>query len=178
MPETSAIPTTPLAHPEPSLTVRRAGPRDAQDLARLAAELNEHQGDPSDNFPPEVILRDGFGAEPHFHALIAELDGAAVGYALLVPAYETGWGAPGYYLNDMHVTASARRRGVGRALLAAAAHHTTAMGRRYLWWATRAWNEEAQAFYRALGAFDEPLRVHVLAEAELRALAAQHPRAD
>lgn len=153
--------------------VRLARPEDAADLARLAAELNEHQGDPADNFPAEVILRDGFGPEPHFVALLAELHGKAVGYALLVPAYETGWGAPGFYLNDLHVTESARRRGVGSALLIAAAEHAVASGRRYLWWATRAWNVGAQEFYRALGAFDEPLLAHVLPEAELRTLAAR-----
>lgn len=151
--------------------MRLARREDAEDLARLAAELNAHQGDPTENFTPDVILRDGFGPEPHFVALLAELQGSAVGYALLVPAYETGWGAPGYYLNDMHVTASARRRGVGSALLVAAAEHTVAAGRRYLWWATRAWNVEAQDFYRALGAFDEPLFAHVLPEGELLALA-------
>lgn len=153
--------------------VRLARPEDAADLARLAAELNAHQGDPTENFPAEVILRDGFGPNAHFVALLAELHGNAVGYALLVPAYETGWGAPGFYLNDMHVTESARRRGVGSALLIAAAEHAVAAGRRYLWWATRAWNVEAQDFYRALGAFDEPLFAHVLPEAELRALAAR-----
>lgn len=156
---------------EGQVRVRALERRDAEGLARLAAELNAHQGDPTEHFTAEAVLRDGFGPEPAFRALVAEADGELLGYALLVPAYETAWAASGYYLSDLHVTESARRRGVGRALVAAAAAEARRQGKSYLWWATRAWNDEAQAFYRRLGAFDEALHAHVLPQMAFEELA-------
>lgn len=88
------------------IVIRQATRADAAVLERLARELNIHQRDPTEFFTLEKVLTDGFGAEPQFIALIAGLAGASVGYALLVPAYETGWAARGSHLNDLHVTGS------------------------------------------------------------------------
>jgi GNAT superfamily N-acetyltransferase len=102
--------------------VRRAEPGDAQVLATLGRALNIQQGDPSTNFTAEAVRRDGFGGAPRFEAWLAEVDGLAAGYALVVPAaYETGYAKAGVYLQDVFVAPEARHRGVGRALMAAVA---------------------------------------------------------
>lgn len=148
--------------PAPTVQVRPARPEDAPSIAALAAELNAHQGDPSDQFPAEVVQRDGFGPRPKFHVLVAEHQGQVVGYAMLLPAYETGWGSDGLYMSDLHVGHGHRRLGIGRALMVACAQEVRRQGKGYLWWASRAWNEPAQAFYRALGAYEEPIFAHSL----------------
>jgi ribosomal protein S18 acetylase RimI-like enzyme len=157
----SAAPAAPPVS-RSSVSVRPGEPRDAEALAVLAAELNAHQGDPDDQFPPGVVLRDGFGETPKFQVLVAEYEGEVVGYAMLLPAYETGWGASGLYMSDLAVGGRWRRLGIGRRLMVACAAEVKRQGRGYLWWASRAWNEAAQTFYRNLGASDEPIFAHVL----------------
>jgi len=155
----------------PCARVRPLELRDAAGLAALARALNAHQGDPIEHFTPAAILRDGFGATPLFNGIVAELDGELIGYALLLPAYETGWAAAGLYMSDLFVAEGTRGLGIGRALVAACAAQAKREGRAYLWWATRAWNGAAQDFYRRLGAFDEPLLAHVLSPEALESLA-------
>jgi ribosomal protein S18 acetylase RimI-like enzyme len=145
-----------------NLVIGAARPRDAAMLATLVAELNAHQGDPTDHFTAAAARRDLLGRKAWGRVLMARLDGTAVGYAILVPAYESGWAARGFYVSDLHVTEAARQRGVGRALLAAVAAAARRHGASYIWWCSKAWNVEAQAFYRKIGAIEEPVMAHAL----------------
>ncbi|MEQ9447687.1 MAG: GNAT family N-acetyltransferase, partial [Rhodospirillaceae bacterium] len=153
------------------LIVRKAVRRDAPAIAKLGRELNRHQKEPTRYFTLTAILKDGFGRVPQFQCLIAELNGKSVGYALMVPAYETGWAARGLYINDLHVTASARGKGVGRALVAACAAFAKQQKKTFRWWASKSWNKQAQAFYKGLGAIHEPVVAHALTFDSFEALA-------
>jgi GNAT superfamily N-acetyltransferase len=114
--------------------VRRAQPADAEVLATLGRALNVQQGDPSMNFTAEAVRRDGFGEVPKFEAWVAEVNGQAVGYALVVPAaYETGYAKAGVYVQDVFVAPEARQRGVGRALMAAVAADARRRGLEFVW---------------------------------------------
>jgi GNAT superfamily N-acetyltransferase len=138
--------------------VRRAVPDDAEVLAALGRALNVQQGDPSTSFTTEAVRRDGFGNPPRFEAWVAELDGQAVGYALVVPAaYETGYAKAGVYVQDVFVAPEARRRGVGRALMASVAADARRRGLVLVWWASRTWNTESHAFFRTLATAEEPV---------------------
>jgi GNAT superfamily N-acetyltransferase len=89
---------------------------------------------------------------------MAEVDGVAAGYALVVPAaYETGYAKAGVFVQDIFVAPEARRRGVGRALLAAVAADARRRGLEFMWWASRAWNTDSHAFFRTLATVDEPV---------------------
>jgi predicted acetyltransferase len=82
--------------------VRRAEPGDAEALATLGRALNVQQGDPSTHFTAEAVRRDGFGEPPRFEAWLAEVNGQAVGYALVLPAaYETGYATAGVFVQDV-----------------------------------------------------------------------------
>jgi GNAT superfamily N-acetyltransferase len=138
--------------------VRRAEPADAHVLATLGRALNIQQGDPSTNFTAEAVRRDGFGGAPRFEAWLAEVDGLAVGYALVVPAaYETGYAKAGVYVQDVFVAPEARHRGIGRALMAAVAADARGRGLEFVWWASRSWNTESHAFFRTLATVEEPV---------------------
>ncbi len=143
-----------------AVLVRVAVKADAAALARLARALNAHQRDPTRHFTKAAILRDGFGRKPKFEALIAEIEGRLAGYALLVPSYETGWAEQGLYLQDLFVDGTARGCGVGRALIAAAAHEARRRGGDYLWTSAKWWNRPAQRFYRRTGAVEEPIKAY------------------
>ena len=142
--------------------VRLATPADADAVARLSDELNAGQGEPTGLFPAELIRREGFGPAPEFRILLAERGGEALGYALFHPTFATEFGQRGLFLYDLLVTGRARGRGVGRALVAGLAALARAEGRSFLWWCSRAWNREAQAFYARLGAIEEEVKAHAV----------------
>lgn len=155
-------------------SVRRAQVTDVEALARLGRALNLQQGDPDECFTTEAVRRDGFGETPRFEAWIAELDGEAIGYALVVPAaYETGYAKAGVYVQDLFVAPEARRRGAGRMLLAAVAADTRARGLEFVWWASRTWNTESHAFFRTIASVEEPVIAFAVFGDELTTLADQ-----
>ena len=145
-----------------TLSIRFAEPQDAPVLAALESELSAHQKDAENHFTPEVARRDGFGSQGEFVAMLAEWQGEAIGYTLFHDSYETAFAARGIYLCDIYVRPSARRRGIGRALFAAVAKEARRRGRGFVWCASKTWNADAHAFYRALGAYAEPIVAHAL----------------
>ncbi|HTU10386.1 MAG TPA: GNAT family N-acetyltransferase [Allosphingosinicella sp.] len=93
-----------------------------------------------------------FGARPMAEVLIAEADGAAIGFALFFHNFSTFEGRPGLYLEDLFVTPEARGRGAGKALLSRLAALALERGCARLEWAVLDWNAPAIAFYESLGA--------------------------
>ena len=145
-----------------SLRIRRAGADDAPLVTRLIEELNAHQHEPLGLVTEEAVRDHGFGEAPEFAVLLAELEGATVGYALFHPTWSTEVGERGIYVYDLFVRDSARGRGVGRALMAAVAGIAKAEGRAFLWWCSKPWNRDAQAFYAGLGAIEEDIKAHAI----------------
>jgi GNAT superfamily N-acetyltransferase len=81
------------------------------------------------------LLRNGAGGEAASPTcLLAEADGGAAGYAVIVPSYDTEEACRGSVLSDLYVVPELRRRGVGTALLAGAAQATRARGGGWLFW--------------------------------------------
>lgn len=93
-----------------------------------------------------------FGPRPAAEVLIAEHDGAAVGFALFFVSYSTFLAKPGLYLEDLFVRPAARGHGVGLALMARCAQLAVERGYGRFEWSVLDWNEPALAFYRKLGA--------------------------
>lgn len=100
----------------------------------------------------EGLLASMFGPRPYAEALIVELDGRPVGFALFFHSFSTFLGAPGLYLEDLFVRPEARGRGVGRAVMSVLARLTLERGCRRFEWSVLDWNSGALDFYRALGA--------------------------
>ncbi len=101
---------------------------------------------------PEVLATHLFGSAPKAEVLIAERDGAAVGFALFFHNFSTFEGRPGIYLEDLFVSPEARGSGAGKALLAALATLALERGCARLEWSVLDWNTPAIDFYRSLGA--------------------------
>ena len=89
-------------------------------------------------------------------ALLAEEDCSAVGYALAWSRNERVG-----YLGDLYVQPEFRRRGIGRALLAAAAE---GLEREFLVLTTETRNEPARAYYAGLGFHEESVNFVIRAE--------------
>ena len=117
-----------------------------------------------------------FGARPAAEVLLAELAGAAVGFALFFTSYSTFLARPGLYLEDLFVDPAARGRGVGLALMSVLARIAVERNYGRFEWSVLDWNTPAIEFYRALGAV--PLgewTVQRVVGAPLAALATRWP---
>lgn len=133
--------------------IRDARPDDAAAMARLIVESAEAQGARDAVCVDEAALRrDGFGASPRFHALVADADGAVVGVALYLFTFSTWTSVNGVHLEDLYVVPDWRGRGVARALMVRLAQVADANGcRRFQWFILRS-NGGARRFYESLGA--------------------------
>ncbi len=135
----------------PNLTIRPAVEADCATILRFVRELAAFEREPDAvKACEEDFRRDGWGERPVFEALIAELDGAPVGFALCFRNYSTWEGRAGLFVEDLYVTPEARRFGAGRKLLAAVARRAVEQGCRRVDLNVLDWNP-ARGFYDRLG---------------------------
>jgi ribosomal protein S18 acetylase RimI-like enzyme len=97
------------------------------------------------------IRKFGFGNQPAFEVLIAEVDGAFAGLCLTFPSFSTWRGEPGIYVQDLYVDEAFRGRRIGEKLLRAVARRAKATGAGYLRLSVDIDNRTAEAFYERLG---------------------------
>ena len=152
------------------MIVREAEPRDAAALTALVVALNAQQGDPTDRITEARVQADLIARGAGGRCVVAERDGALVGYATGFPTYESGFAARGMYVGDLFVVEHARRQGVARALLAALGRAVLEAGGDHLWLTAKPWNAAAHALYRRLGAAGEEVIAFAVAERNLERL--------
>ncbi|MEL5959147.1 GNAT family N-acetyltransferase [Streptomyces sp. CLV115] len=85
-------------------------------------------------------------------ALVAEVDGAVVGFAHHRPVPSPYTGTTGIYLDDLFTDPAVRGRGVGRALIQGLRARAAAEGRSFVEWVTAEDNHQAQALYNTVAA--------------------------
>src|SRR4051812_21272692 len=93
-----------------------------------------------------------FSERPAAEVLIAYLGNEPAGFALFFHNYSTWLGKRGIYLEDLFVRPSARKHGVGYALLKSLARIAVDRACGRLDWSVLNWNELAINFYRRIGA--------------------------
>ena len=98
------------------------------------------------------LLRDLFGPQPKFRALIAEWNGKPAGYASFFNFYSTYEGRAALFLEDLFVLEEFRGHGIGKSLLTAVAKLALHEGCFGLRWEVLDWNRAAIEFYEKLGA--------------------------
>jgi GNAT superfamily N-acetyltransferase len=135
------------------MDIRPATPADIPEILALIRELADYEHEPHAALATHAdLLRDGFGPNPRFHALLAEIDNAPAGFALYFYNYSTWRGHTGIFLEDLFVRPAFRGRGIGKALLAHVAAIAVAEGCPRFEWAVLNWNTPSIDFYRAAGA--------------------------
>lgn len=133
------------------LVIRPAEPRDAREILAMITELAVFEREPDAVIATEAdLLRDGWGPNPKFEALMAERDGRILGFALFFSSYSTWEGREGIYLEDLYVRDAARGLGVGRALLVRIAQLVVERGGKRLDLSVLTWNP-AREVYEKLG---------------------------
>jgi GNAT superfamily N-acetyltransferase len=135
------------------LVIRPAVAGDVPQIAQLIRELAAYERAPEKAIASEADLsRDGFGPEPRYGCLMAELDGAVAGFALYFHTYSTWLGRWGMHLEDLFVRPDFRGRGIGKALFVELARIAVRKGCGRLTWQVLDWNTPAISFYEKLGA--------------------------
>ena len=133
-----------------ALSVRTADIHDLDAIAPLFDAYRQFYGQAADLPRARAFLAERFGHDQSL-ILLAERDGVPAGFTQLYPLFSSVRTARVYLLNDLFVAASARRAGVARALLTAAAEHSRALGAVGLSLSTALDNAPAQALYESLG---------------------------
>ncbi len=166
----------------PTLAIRPASQPDLPVILSLIHALAEYERMPDaveatlETLATQLFGR-GFGRGPTAECLIAELDGAAQGFAVYCMNFSTWLAKPGIWLEDLFVRPEARGNGLGEALLRSLAAIALERGCGRMEWAVLDWNSPAIGFYRRLGA--EPLSewtTHRVTGDALRSLAAHRSR--
>ena len=117
--------------------------RDLADYEKLSNQVTATEAD---------IARSLFGDPPRAEAVIARLDGEAIGFALFFHNYSTFVGRPGLYLEDLYVRPAFRGRGFGRRLLVHLARIAVDRSCGRFEWSVLDWNAPAITAYRRAGA--------------------------
>jgi GNAT superfamily N-acetyltransferase len=138
-----------------AFTIRRATKEDAGAILGLVRELAHYERSLHEVVATEEdYLRDGFGADPRFHVLLA-CDAAtreAIGFAFYFFGYST-WEGRGYlHLEDLFVKERRRKEGIGLALMRALAAEAKGADCTRFVWNVLDWNQPSIEFYERLGA--------------------------
>jgi GNAT superfamily N-acetyltransferase len=136
-----------------TIVIRPAALIDAALIFDLIMELALYEKAPEQVLATQADLeRTLFGEQARAHAVICELEGKVVGYAVYFFNYSTWLGRNGIYLEDVYVRPSARGQGCGKALLKYIAQIAVRENCGRFEWSVLDWNTPAIEFYEALGA--------------------------
>lgn len=97
------------------------------------------------------LERDGFGPNPLFQILVAELDGKIPGIALFYNRFST-WKGKTIHLEDLIVSEQYRGSGIGMKLYQAVMAEAKKQNVRRVEWNVLDWNTPAISFYEKTGA--------------------------
>jgi ribosomal protein S18 acetylase RimI-like enzyme len=133
-----------------SITIRQAVLADLDAVATLFDGYRQFYGQTSDEAAAKTFLQARF-EHGQSVVLLAESQGQAVGFTQLYPSFSSVSMARVFVLNDLYVAESARRMGVGEALLNAASDHARQLGAVRLSLTTNVQNLPAQSLYESMG---------------------------
>ncbi len=136
-----------------NLVIRAAQIEDAATILKFIIELASYEKaahEVTTNIT--AIERSLFSPEATAYALLCEVDGQAVGFAVYFFNYSTWLGKNGLYLEDLYIAPEHRGSGAGKAILKYLAKLAVTNNCGRVEWAVLNWNQPAIDFYQAIGA--------------------------
>jgi GNAT superfamily N-acetyltransferase len=134
-----------------SFTIRQATIHDLDVLVPLFDGYRQFYEQPSDPQRGRRFLAERFAHHESVILLASDGQGAGLGFVQLYPLFSSVRATRMYLLNDLFVSAAARRQGVAKALMAAAAEHARKLGAARMTLTTALDNKPAQILYESLG---------------------------
>lgn len=136
-----------------NLQIRQAQPDDVAQILGFITELAIYEKAEHEVVTTKDQIHAAlFCDHPRAFALICELAGKPIGFAVYFYNYSTWLGKHGIYLEDLYVTPESRGLGAGKALLKQLAKIAVAEDCGRVEWAVLDWNQPAIEFYKALSA--------------------------
>lgn len=133
--------------------LRSATPEDAVIIFQLIQALAEYEKlSHTVTGSAEALKQHLSGSPATVEAILAEVEGKAVGFALFFQNYSTFLTQPGIYLEDLFVLPEYRRQGIGKALITYLAELALSRKCGRLEWTVLDWNQSAIEFYQQMGA--------------------------
>jgi ribosomal protein S18 acetylase RimI-like enzyme len=149
---------------EQNIFVRRATVADLDRIAPLFDAYRQFYGQAHDLDLAREFLRERLEQDQSVIFLALDRNGSAAGFTQLYPSFSSASAKRIFILNDLFVDPAARRSGVGRVLLQAAADFGRSAGAARLTLSTAHTNRSAQSLYEANGWLrDEIFRSYNLA---------------
>ena len=134
-------------------TLRPAAPADLAAIVSLIRELADFEElTHLVVVTPDSLAPHLFGERPVAEAVVGEVDGTVVAFALFFTNFSTFLGRPGLYLEDLYVQPAHRGTGLGKALLQHMASLAVSRGCGRFEWSVLDWNQRAIDFYQKMGA--------------------------
>jgi len=158
--------------------IRKASREDIPAMLKLIKELAEYEKAPEEvTVDPLHFEESGFGPNPVWWAFVAETpstpstpstiyDPSTISaFALYYIRYST-WKGQVMYLEDLVVTESLRRKGIGKLLIERLIQEAKDKGFKRIVWQVLDWNQPAIDFYNQLGAKFDSEWVNVMLEVQ------------
>jgi GNAT superfamily N-acetyltransferase len=136
-----------------TFAIRPATPADVTHIQSMILELAVFEKLEHLVVATEEKLHDGlFGAHPACEAIVGELDGEVVTFALFFHNFSTFLSKRGLYLEDLYVRQTHRGEGIGSRMLKHLARLAVERGCGRFEWSVLDWNTPAINFYKSMGA--------------------------
>jgi GNAT superfamily N-acetyltransferase len=151
-----------------TITIRPAQLSDSELILRFIRELAEYEKAAHEVEATTASIEQSlFGPQSVTYAVICEVGGEPVGFAVWFYTYSTWLARNGLYLEDLYVTPQKRGSGAGKALLKYLAKLAVEKGCGRFEWSVLDWNEPAIRVYRSIGAEpqDEWIRYRLAGDA-------------
>ncbi|MDB9315852.1 GNAT family N-acetyltransferase [Spirulina sp. CS-785/01] len=133
--------------------IRAASPSDVPAIFQLIQALADYEQLSHEVTGTVDALQEHlFGDSPYIEAIVAEVEGKVVGFALFFYNYSTFLTRPGIYLEDLFVLPEYRRQGIGTELLKAVIGLAVQRKAGRVEWSVLEWNDPAIQFYQKMGA--------------------------
>ncbi|MBC3875368.1 GNAT family N-acetyltransferase [Undibacterium flavidum] len=135
------------------LSIRKAIPADAATIHGFIVELAVYEKAEHEVKASIAEIESSiFSTDSPAKALICELNGEAIGFAVYFYNYSTWQGKKGLYLEDLYVSLKHRGLGAGKFLLRHLAQIAVEEGCGRFEWSVLDWNQPAIDFYDSVGA--------------------------